>query len=403
MSEPPAKVDLQRLLKAAVDNGASDIHLKPGQPPVFRVNGALHQLTRHPDLTPRDMSAVARTVMDEHQIEVYRQKHQIDLAYSVAGLGRFRVNVYQQRGTVAVALRVIPFQVQTFEELYLPSNLEKIALERRGLVLVTGATGSGKSTTLASLIDYINERRTAHIITIEDPIEFLLRDKKSIISQREIGFDTDDFIGALRSAMRQDPDIILVGEMRDLETIRTAMMAAETGHLVLSTLHTTDVMETIHRIMSFFGSHQQEQVRQQLASIIKAIVCQRLIARSDGKGRVPAVEVMITNARVRDAIRDQTKTADIPDIMKQSFSTYGMQSFDMGLLGLVKRKLVTVDEAMEQASNPGDFALRLKGIEGADEASYSEYQDDKPKKKSGGGGQDQGGAGFDDLLERFSE
>ena len=394
-------LDLNRLLKAAMDNGASDVHLKPGKSPVLRVDGDLHVLSKHPPVTPEDMAKVTRQVMEEWQIEQFKSKHQMDLAYSVSGLGRFRVNVFQQRGSIAAAFRVIPFEVQTFKDLYLVPALEKISLERRGLVLVTGATGSGKSTTLAAMVEFINNNRTAHIITIEDPIEFLLRDKKSYISQREVGFDTEDFAGALRAALRQDPDVILVGEMRDLETINTALMSAETGHLVLSTLHTTDVMETIHRVISYYEAHQQSQVRHQLASVLKAIICQRLIPRLGGGGRVPAVELLVTNARVRGCIRDLNKTAEIPEIMKQSFVNYGMQTFDMSLMELVKRKLVSVEMAMENATNPGDFALRLKGFSGAGEAEYEEFKDGEGPKGGKKGGPKQGPGGFNDLIERF--
>jgi len=339
-------------------------------------------------------------------VQLFKENSEVDLAYSLPSVGRFRVNVFRQRGSIAIAMRTIPYRVKTIDELNLPPVLKTIATENRGMVLVTGSTGSGKSTTLAAMIDEINSTRTCHIITIEDPIEFLIRDKKSIISQREVGFDTRGFLTALRAALRQDPDVILVGEMRDLETMNTALQAAETGHLVLSTLHTTDVMETISRVLAVFPSAQETQIRFQLSTSLKAILCQRLIPRADGGGRVPAVEVLVNNARVLDCIREPKKTGEIPDVMTQSYTTYGMQSFDMSLTQLVANNLITVEAALENATNPGDFKLRLRGISGADEARYSEYREGTEKKKSGGGEGGKGGAGgagFNDLLERFSE
>jgi twitching motility protein PilT len=396
------RLDVQRLLAAAVKNNASDVHLKPGHVPVFRINGKLHDLVKHPALSAPDVAEFADAMMDDRQIGVFKERNEIDLAYSVPGVGRFRVNVFRQRGTIAIALRTIPYQIVGFEQLTLPPVMSQVCQERRGLVLVTGATGSGKSTTLAAMVDYINSNRTEHIITIEDPIEFLVRDKKSIVSQREVGFDTNGFLNALRAALRQDPDVILVGEMRDYETISTALLAAETGHLVFSTLHTTDVMETIARILAVFPAEQQNQVRFQLSTALRAVLCQRLIPRADGKGRVPAVEVLVSNARVVDCIKDPKKTHEIPDVMTQSYTTYGMQSFDMSLMQLVTKGLVTIEAALENATNAGDFKLRLQGVSGSDEARYDEYREGEKKKDDKGGDENEGG-GLNDLLERFSE
>ncbi|NLH48088.1 MAG: type IV pilus twitching motility protein PilT [Myxococcales bacterium] len=405
-------MNLQRLLQAAVQYGASDVHLKPGRAPIIRINGELHELTKHPRLSPPDIIASAELMMDDRQVALFKEQNEIDLAYSLPGLGRFRVNIFRQRGSIAVALRIIPYQIRTFAELHMPPVLEKIAADQRGMVVVTGATGSGKSTTLASMIDYINSNRTCHIITVEDPIEFLIRDKKSAISQREVGIDTKGFLTALRAALRQDPDVILVGEMRDLETMTTALQAAETGHFVLSTLHTTDVMETISRILAVFPPGQENQVRFQLSTSLKAIICQRLVPRADGSGRVPAVEVLVSNARVQECIKEPKKTSEIPDIMTQSYTTYGMQSFDMSLMQLVRDKLITVEAALQNATNPGDFKLRLQGVSGADEARFDEYSEGVEKKKKGPGGGGTGGGGgaggqkggnFGDLIERFSE
>ncbi|MDP8256710.1 MAG: type IV pilus twitching motility protein PilT [Candidatus Alcyoniella australis] len=365
-------MELNDILKIAVEKGASDVHLKPGMPPVFRVDGKLVQHPKTQRLTPQQISAMAKVMMSERQVQRFRENCEVDLAYSVPGVGRFRTNVFQQRGTVAISMRLIPFQVAAFSQLGLPKTLEKISMEGRGLVLVAGTTGSGKSTTLASMVQHINENRTCHIITIEDPIEFLLRDKKSIISQREIGFDTLNFVDSLRSALRQDPDVILVGEMRDMETIQTALMAAETGHLVLSTVHTMDAMETVNRIISFFAAYQQEEIRFQLASVLKAVICQRLIPRMDGKGRVPAVEVLVSTARVRDCIRDRKKTPELNDTMAQGYSTYGMQTFDMALMDLYMRRMITREEALANSSNPGDFEMRVSGVTTGDDSNYDE-------------------------------
>jgi len=313
-------VELNDILKIALKGGASDIHLKPGLPPMFRVDGALVPLKNGERLVPEDLQKMAFAIMNPAQKQGFEETREVDLAYGIPGLGRFRVNVFQQRGTVGIVFRVIPFGVKSIEHLHLPKIIERIAMEQRGLVLVTGTTGSGKSTTLAGMIDYINSNRTCHIMTIEDPIEFLIRDRRSIVNQREIGVDTQSFSNALRAALRQDPDVILVGEMRDFETIETALTAAETGHLVMSTLHTLDATETINRIISVFPPYQQKQVRLQLAAILKAVVSQRLVPRADGKGRVPALEVLISTARVRECISDKDRTKELNDAIAKEYN-----------------------------------------------------------------------------------
>jgi twitching motility protein PilT len=318
--------------------------------------------------------------MNPSQKARFNEKNELDMAYAVPGLGRFRVNVFKQRGSVGLVFRMVPAKILNFEDLVLPQVLMKIAQEQRGLILVTGTTGSGKSTTLAAMIDYINTSRTSNIVTIEDPIEFLHRDKKSIVNQREIGSDTFSFSDALRSALRQDPDVILVGEMRDFETISIALTAAETGHLVLSTLHTVDTTETINRIISVFPPYQQKQVRMQLAAVIKGIISQRLVSRADGKGRVPAVEVMLGTLSVRESIIDDTKTRNIPQIISTGMVHYGMQTFDQSLLGLYKKGLITYEEALLSASNPDDFALKVKGIQSTSDMSLEE---DEKKRGTG--------------------
>ena len=358
---------IEAILKTAVERTASDIHLKVGSHPVIRVEGKLLPLTDEKRLAQEDTIAMAFSVMSARQKQKFKDHFELDLAYSVPGLGRFRINAFQQRGTVGLVVRVIPVSIPSMSDLMLPSILERIAQERRGMILVTGTTGSGKSTTLASMIDYININRTEHIMTIEDPIEFLHRDKKSLINQREVEVDTKTFCLALRSALRQDPDVILVGEMRDYETIETALTAAETGHLVMSTLHTMDATETVNRIISVFPPHQQKQIRIQLASVIKAVISMRLVVTKDGQGRVPAVEVMRATSFIRDCIENKEKTKLIPTAIANGKSQYGMQTFDQSLLELFHRDLISYEEALRQATNPDDFKLKVDGIQSTSE------------------------------------
>ena len=350
------------LLKIAVEHGASDLHLKVGNFPMMRVRGELVPASDAKRLEHEEMVAMAAAVLPVGQREKFKEQHEVDLAYGVAGLGRFRCNAFQQRGTIGLIFRIIPRGVATIDSLLLPPVLKKIAAEERGLVLVTGTTGSGKTTTLAAMIDEINNSRTAHIVTIEDPIEYLHKDNKSIINQREIGVDTDSFSHALRSALRQDPDVILVGEMRDFDTIQTALLAAETGHLVFSTLHTLDATESINRIIAVFPPHQQKQIRLQLASVLRAVVSQRLMPRSGHKGRVAAVEVLSTTAFIRDCIVDKEKTHLIHTAIAQGTSQYGMQTFDQSIFGLYQQGYVTLDEALRWASNVDEFKLKVQGI-----------------------------------------
>jgi twitching motility protein PilT len=374
-------LELNEILKIALKGGASDIHLKSGLPPMFRVDGALVPLKNGERLMPEEIQQMAFSIMNPLQKARFDENREADLAYGIPGLGRFRVNCFQQRGTVGIVFRVIPFGVKTIEQLHLPKVVETIAREHRGLILVTGTTGSGKSTTLAAMIEHINSERTCHIMTIEDPIEFLIRDRRSIVNQREIGVDTHSFANALRAALRQDPDVILVGEMRDFETIETAITAAETGHLVMSTLHTLDATETINRIISVFPPHQQKQVRLQLATILKAVISQRLVPRADGKGRVPALEVMVSTARIRECVGDKDRTKEIPDAIAKGFTTYGMQTFDQSLMSLVKNELVTYEEALKHVSNPDDFALRFRGIASTSDSQWDDFESDGEKKE----------------------
>ena len=367
-------LNIDDLLRRAVESKASDLHLKVGNHPYLRVDGILHPLGDVPRVTPEEMLSMAFSMMTNRQKQKFKETAELDMAYGVAGLGRFRVNVFQQRGNVGMVLRVIPTKIRTIEELELPPVVEKICEEQRGLILVTGTTGSGKSTTLASMIDRIKSTRGEHIITIEDPIEYLHRDKKGFINQREVEVDTSNFSTALRAALRQDPDVVLVGEMRDLETISTALLAAETGHLVLSTLHTLDATETIQRIIAVFPPPEQKQIRLQLASTLRSVISQRLVRRSDGMGRVPACEVLIATAYIRDCIINPDKTRLIRDALAAGTSQYGMQTFDQSLFELYSRNLITYEEALLRASNPDEFKLRIQGIRSASDAAREDME-----------------------------
>lgn len=376
---------IEQLLTAARRLGASDVHLKVGLPPIYRIKGDLR--------TVRDVSVISRELisaffdhaMNPRQKQEFENFHECDLAYSTTDGVRFRVNTFLQRGIPGAVLRLIPPEVPPFESLGLPDIVLHLANETRGLVLVTGITGSGKSTTLASMIDHVNKTRACHIVTVEDPIEFTFSDKRSVVNQRELGLDTTSFSRALRAALRQDPDVVLVGEMRDIETIEIAMLAAETGHLVLSTLHTTDAVETVNRIIAAFSPHQQSQVRIQLASVLKGVISQRLLQQSDKKRMIPAVEVLVNTGRVRELIEDPIRTSEIRQAIAEGANPYGMISFDQSLTELVKSGQVTYETALRNATNPDDFALYFRGVSrGRAEADWIDR---------GGGGSDDYGSG----------
>lgn len=361
-------IQIDELLKATEAKKASDLVVKVGVPPMVRVSGGIVPLEPFPKLTQQETAALAFSIMSPQQQEKFKERCEIDLAYNLPGLGRYRINVFMQRGTVGMVFRVIPFKIATVRELSLPPIVEKLGMEPRGMVLVTGTTGSGKSTTLAAMVDYINQHRNVHIMTIEDPIEFLHRDKRSIVNQREVGQDTESFATALRSALRQNPDVILLGEMRDFETISTALQAAETGHLVLSTLHTLDAVETINRMIAVFPPYQAKSVRMQIASVLRGIISMRLVPRADGTGRVPATEIMTATQTICEAIIDQDKTRRIHDLIAAGTSQYGMQSFDQSIHEYYKKRIITYEEALKHCSNPQDFALRVQGIQATSES-----------------------------------
>ena len=370
-----------------VQQGGSDLHLKVGRPPTIRVAGELFQLDQQP-LKPEELKALAEQIMTSRQVKEFAEHKESDFAIGVPGVGRFRTNVFQQRGTLAFVFRAIPYEVKSVEQLHLPQILETIALKPRGLVLVTGVTGSGKSTTLAALIQHINQNRKCNVITIEDPIEFLHRDGVANVSQREVGSDTLSFDAALRHVLRQDPDVILIGEIRDRLTLDTAMKAADTGHLVFSTLHTTDATQTINRIISFFPPHEHDAVRNLLSTALEAIICLRLVPTKQGRSRVPACEILINTAAVRDNIRDAEKALDIPELIKEGTVQYGMQSFDQSLMDWYQRGVISYESALFYSTNPSEFALRVSGIEGTSDRTFAEQM-------RGGVGQDPLGLGED--------
>jgi len=379
-------VTINDLLKIAVERKASDLHIKVGSHPVIRVDGDLFPLVECKRLMQEDSVTMAFSMMNARQKQRFKEDLEIDIAYSVPGLGRFRCNVFQQRGSVGIVLRVIPAGIQGIRELMLPPVLERICDDRRGLVLCTGTTGSGKSTTLAAMVNYINGKRTENIVTIEDPIEFLHRDRKSIVNQREVDVDTHGFAVALRSALRQDPDVILVGEMRDHETIETSLLAAETGHLVLSSLHTVDATETINRIISVFPPHQQKQIRIQLAQVLRAVISLRLVPRADGTGRVPAVEVLIATAYIRECVENKERTKYIREQIALGTSQYGMQTFDQSLYQLYKSGLISLEEALLRSSNPDEFRLKIQGVQFTSDLSREQMESSLEIDRLGGDG-----------------
>ena len=367
----PSPFNFKQAISQMVQRQASDLLLKVGRPPTVRVNGDLQALPMQP-IRPEELKHLAEQIMTPRQVKEFAEKKEADFAIGVPGVGRFRTNIYQQRGTLAFAFRAIPYEVRTLRELMVPEVLETIALKPRGLVLVTGITGSGKSTCLAAMIHHINRHRRCNVITVEDPIEFLHRDQMSNISQREVGSDTLTFGAALRHVLRQDPDVILIGEIRDQETLDTALKAADTGHLVFSTLHTTDATQSISRILSFYPPHQQQEIRSLLSTALAAIVCLRLVPRADGRGRVPAAEVLINSAAVAENIRSLEKSLNIPDLINEGSVGYGMLSFDQSLMQWYKRGVISYDSALFYATNPSEFALRAAGVTAASDRTFSD-------------------------------
>ncbi len=376
-------MNIKKVLEEMIAQGASDLHLKAGLPPVVRIDGKLRHLNFERP-TPKDMEDIANQILTPAQKEKFRRTREVDFAFGVSGLARFRANFYVQRGSIAMVFRHVPVEIKSIDELRLPPILKDLALKPRGLIFVTGTVGSGKSTTLAAMVNEINKTSNKNIITIEDPIEFLHHDEKSIINQREIGSDTSSFHEALRHILRQDPDVILIGEIRDSLTMEIALMAADTGHLVLSTLHTIDATQTINRVISFFPPHQHQEIRYLLSATLQAVVAQRLIPVKEGKGRVPAVEVMIVTSTIKDYIIDPEKTSLIQQAIKEGVSSHGMQSFDQSLMKLYTDGLISMEEALKNSSNPHEFSLRLKGIQAASDNTWEQFEKSNENKSTSG-------------------
>jgi twitching motility protein PilT len=370
-------MNIKQLLEKMIESGASDLHIKPGVSPLIRVNGKLQRMS-FPAPTPREMEEVARKILTPMQREKFESTREVDFAFGVTGLARFRANFYVQRSSIVMVFRHVPVNIKKVDELSLPPVISELALRPRGLILVTGTVGSGKSTTLAAMIQTINQNLNASIITIEDPIEFLHRDDKSIVNQREVGSDTASFNEALRHILRQDPNVIMVGEIRDAETMEIALKAADTGHLVLSTLHTIDAPQTINRIISFFPPHHHQEIRYLLASTLQAVVSQRLVRRADGAGRAPAVEVLVTTGTVRECIVNPDKTPLLHQVMREGVTTHQMQTFDQALMKLYQDGIITLDDALRASSKPHELTLRLKGIQATSDQSWKSFEGAAP-------------------------
>lgn len=355
-------MELAGVLREAMSLGASDVHLKARQHPVLRVRGQLLPLEGWSPLDPRNLEQIAAAMMNPRQRERFERDGGVDVQYAVAGIGRFRASIFRARATVGIALRVVPYEPPTFEELHLPAVVAKLAMEPRGLILVTGPAGCGKTTTLAAMIHHMNQHRTDHVVTIEDPIEYVFEDRSCIITQREVGLDAPGFAEALRICLRQDPNIVMVGEMRDLETMRTVLTLAETGHLVLSTLHTITAGETVNRIISEFPPAHERQIRQQLAQVLRGVICQRLMERSDEPGLIPAVEVLVGTLTVQRCIEDPTRTGQIPQVIAEGRDTYGMQTFNQSVLDWYQKGMVSYEEARRNASSRTDFEVEVERL-----------------------------------------
>jgi twitching motility protein PilT len=373
-------MNFDEILRKAAALGASDVHLKVGVVPVVRRLGDLRPLNvQSQPLSSEQMEQIVQQALTPREIEHLAEHKELDKSYEIKELGRFRMNVFRQRGSTRFVIRIISHAIPSFQDLHLPETLKYIAEMERGLVLVTGNTGSGKSTTLASMLNHVNMTMHKHIVTLEDPIEYFIRDRKSLVSQRELGIDMNSFASSIRATLRQDPDIIFVGEMRDAETIETVLLAAETGHLVLSTLHTTDAKETINRIITQFPPHHQQQIRLQLGSVLRAVISQRLVSRKDGKGLIPAVELMVNNERVREMIEDPMKTSQLTHAIATSAKESGMRSFDQSLMKLVVTDMVDAEEAAQYATSKENFYLRLKGVQSGEESDWDDDVETRTK------------------------